>query len=201
MTKLVSLILLIGSITFGLLMIFGTLKLNQQNDENILKTYSGTLSQQNGHSQDSLSVLPENNITEELAETASGKIAEEVIALNPQGLQNIEGQQWLNVPDPEALANKIFEEKIANFDINQFKSAGAKLSDLKITPDSKLPIKIYAQNLQNILSKNLVSLPEQPSQKDINKLLASYQKTIPLLYGVEVPENTASIHQQIISLL
>ena len=200
MTKIVSLILLIGSITFGLLMIFGTSKLNQQNDEATLKTLSAALSQHED-SRNSIISAPENNITEEFIGKASEKIADEVIAMNPDGLQTIDGEQWLNIPDPEALANNIFQEKIANFDVSQFKSAGPKLSDLKTVADSQLPIKTYAKNLQNILSVNLVSLPEQPSQKDMNSLLASYEKIIPLLYGIEIPEKAVLIHQQGIAVL
>lgn len=200
MTKIVSLILLIGSITFGLLMIFGTSKLNEQNDEATLKIYSETLSQKHNDPQDFISTFSESNITEEFIDKASEKIAGEIIAMNPDGLQTIEGEQWLNAPNPEALADKIFEEKITNFDVSQLKGV-VKIADLKIVPNSELPAKTYAQNLQNTLSTNLFIIPEQPSQKDMNKLLASYKKVLPLLYDVEVPESAASIHQQGIAVL
>lgn len=201
MTKIVSLILLIGSITFGLLMIFGTSKLNQQNDENVLKTYSETLSQQNNHSQDPLTAnFSESNITEEFIGKASEKIASEVIAMNPEGPQTIDGEQWLNVPDPEALANKIFEEGSTSFDVNQLRSV-VKITDLKIVPNLELPVKTYAQNLQNTLSTYLPEIPEQPSIKNIKILVTSYERLIPILYAMEVPESAASIHQQAITLI
>ena len=199
MTKIVSLILLIGSITFGLLMIFGTSKLNQQNDEATLKTLSAALSQHED-SQNSIISAPENNITEEFIGKASEKIAGEVIAMNPDGPQTIENEQWLNIPDPEALANKIFQEKLVNFDVNQLQST-VQLADLKIVSNSELSVKNYIQNLQNILSAYLILIPTQPSAEDIDNIYSSYQKAVPILYAMEVPESAASVHQQAIALL
>jgi len=200
MKKIVSLVLLVGSITFGLLMIFGASKLNQQNDETALKALSEEFSRQHDDGQNAFSAISEDNITEEFIETASEKIASEVISMNPEGPQMIEGEQWLNVPDPEALANKIFEEKITNFDVNQLKSV-VKITDLKIVPDSELSITTYVQNLQNTLSTYLFKIPEQPSIKDIDNITSAYQKVIPLLYAIEAPQSAASIHQQAVALL
>lgn len=199
MTKIVSLILLIGSITFGLLMVFGTSKLNKQNDEATLKTLSAALSQHD-NSQNSIISAPENNITEEFIGKASEKIASEIIAMNPEGPQTIENEQWLNIPNPEVLANKIFQEKLISFDVNQLQSA-VQLADLKIVSDSKLSVKNYIQNLQNILSAYLTDIPAQPSAEDINNIYSSYQKVVPILYAIEVPKSAASIHQQAIVLV
>ena len=190
--KLISGILIIGSLTFAGLLIFDA---GQSVYENRQSEIAGAPQSQKSENIESLSYRRQpgiNNNTEELAK----KISEEIVALNPEGPQEIQGESWLNASEPKDLANKLFEEGIANFDIESLRP-DVKVTNFKITPNDPLATQEYLRNLKKILA-GLANPPQNgtPSLADLNNLFLSYQKIIPELYQLKVPTDIALIHRQ-----
>lgn len=199
MKNFTSWVLIVGSLTFALLIIFEQPKPTPINEKTISKVPKNSIEQPKSLNHESASVN-QFNFTENVAK----KISEELLDLNPEGPTTIEDRQWLNVNKPEDVVNKVIEESIANFDFRILRPE-IKIADLKIIPDSgKTAIENYIKTYKEITSANLLKPPTQNYEatiSDLSDLFESYKKTIALLYEVKVPKEIIAIHQQGLTIL
>lgn len=145
-----------------------------------------------------------DNLTELLTKKIGGIIAQN----NPKGAETIDGEPWLNTPDPDAIAENIITEATKNFDPNSLKPI-IKDSDLKISENSDNPaLTSYFQSFNETLLKNSKDIPKElfnnsdkVSLSTVQQTINVYKKTISELYALVVPRKAVAIHKTELELL
>lgn len=141
----------------------------------------------------------ENNLTGEI----SKGLAQILVEQNPDGpITTANGQLGIKVPDPNLLAQALFEEtaKKIGLDRMDFSISDA---DLKILNDNN------PKNLENYIV-SITKIFESGNQKQeavstdgdfLTPLLAAYQETANQLYQLAVPQAVAEFHKKLITAL
>jgi len=195
MKKFISLVLIAGSLVFAILIITEKPQQLKLEAEKVLADPAYSITEQRLSAEPiAQSVSAAENLTSDLAST----ISQEIIARNPNGPVNIQNKNWISTANPAELADKLFEQGLANFDSASLRPE-IKLSQLKIIDDNDpLTLKSYVQNFKDIVAQNVTLKPidNRLSFNDLRLLIAAYQKIIPQLYALSVPQKAAAIHQQ-----
>lgn len=144
----------------------------------------------------------EENLTELLAK----QIGQRLVENNPMGPETIEDQEWLNVPEPENIAQDLLLEAAQKFNPESLKP-DIKDGDLKISQDnSKEALANYILNFQKIVREAADKIPitlfsEELTLSGIIQLSDIYTETIGKFYKLTVPSSALQIHRKQIELL
>lgn len=190
MKKIISGILLIGSLTFAGLIILESPDL----PDFVADISTETKTEQNNKTggapnYQSPQIPSQPNTTQELVKRV---------------VQELKDEPRLDSINPDELVNQIFEGGIANLDIKSIRP-DVELSSLKIISDnSSAAIKNYARDFKNIIARN-ASYPSIENKdatiSDLQLLLFSYKKILPELYQLTVPTSIALLHKEGITVL
>ncbi|MBI4992424.1 MAG: hypothetical protein HZB99_04370 [Candidatus Harrisonbacteria bacterium] len=164
------------------------------------KPFLETPSPENNRS--SLSAAAKENFTESFIKGIAGNIQE----TNPRGSPNINGQNKINLPDPEELSQNLLIEAAQKFDPKSLRPV-VKDSDLKISKeDDKTALNTYFQNLQKIVNAGADKIPltffsEELNLNDFIAVTGIYTDIINQIYSLPVPPALLTIHKKQIELL
>lgn len=177
--KAISLLLIVGSLSFAGLIIF------QKNPDTIISSQNSIPKTENLPTENPANL--ENSDKNSTAEIAK-ELALELAKKNQTGAAPLK---------PDQLVNGFLDEKLANLDSATFKTE-VKLESLKIVKNfDKKFAEDYFKNLQMILRNNL----SESSIEDFGALAKLYQKAIGQLYSLNVPESLAGIHKRELEIL
>jgi hypothetical protein len=177
--KAISLLLIVGSLSFAGLIIF------QKNSDKVISSQNLIPKTEN--------LPPKNLTTAEISDkNSTAEMAKQLV------LELAKKNQNESAPlKPEQFVNGFLDEKLQNLDGEIFQ-ATVKLSDLKIVKNSdKKFAEAYFKNLQTIIQNNIGS----SYVEDFGQLATLYQKAIQQLYSLNVPESLAGIHQRELEIL
>jgi|SRR3989344_5096646 len=136
------------------------------------------------------------NITKDLA----GEISKDILVRNPDGPNEIDNEKWINVANPEQIADLLTEEGLNNFNPKDFQPE-IKLTDLKISNSSA---EIYFRTFRDILKHDFENARVDLSSPDltgISSVIQAYDRAIKNFYNLETPEKLTEIQKKQISLL
>ncbi len=146
--------------------------------------------------------LASENLTNELIQSLAGNIVRQ----NPSGPETIEGKSWLNVNNPEDIANQLIAEAAQKFDPESLKPVIDE-NKLKIIGDnSQASLLNYLISLGTIIlnSSNKIPAtilePENLSVDVLNQAIGVYENTIEKIYDLRVPQLALDIHKKELSL-
>lgn len=131
----------------------------------------------------------------------TAEIAKDIVARNPEGPSNIEDEKWINVIEPEKIADLVLADGLKNFHPEDF-FPEVKVENLIISNEVKA--NVYLKSFQDILNYNFSNQKTDFSKFDaqsLNELVTSYNQAIKSFYNLEVPRELVSVHQKEIGLL
>lgn len=147
---------------------------------------------------------PSNNLTFDLAK----ELSKNIVQRNPEGPEQIDNKQWINVLDPETAVAAIADGALSKFDPKEYQPEIA-LSDLKIIKDSSPSAEtLYLKTFRDILTYNFkdglqdkaISLTAD-SLVGVDKIIDAYAKALKNFYELPAPESLVAVHQKEIMLL
>ena len=148
-----------------------------------------------------------NGASENLTDGLTEGIKNALSLYNPNGTIDMNGQQKIGVPDPEALSENLLAEAAQKFDPNSLKPAVAE-KDLKISNDnSKESLRNYFNSFNRIINDSAAALSKETlSATEINpgqmeEFILMYNTAYKNLKIISVPSSLVKIHQQELELL
>lgn len=168
---------------------------NSRRSENLQDDYKSTAAAQNQNDS--------NNLTMALAK----QFARDILARNPEGPSDLEGEQTISVPS-EIDIQKFVAENTANLDWQKFipeiKDSSIKLTDR----NSKADYENYFKKKQEALKEMTTNVSFSDPSSDLaaltkaaDALTKSYESGIRKLYDVETPSNLKDLHKRQIALV
>lgn len=144
--------------------------------------------------------LSSSNVTEEVAR----QIAEELVALNPDGPGSGE-DAGLQTADPEMLTDRLLSEAFKEINTENLRPV-VTLNDLVvIKSNDKNAAAAYFSAINAAAIKNFppgVSVDwENPEQTNFNALISAYGTAMQESLAIPVPQSLAELHRQYVSLL
>lgn len=144
------------------------------------------------------------NVTRDLA----SEISKDILVRNPEGPNEIDSERWINVANPEQVADLLTEEGLKNFNPKDFQPE-IKLTDLKISNPpaggpSVVAAEIYFRTFRDILKHDFENARVDLSSSNlagINTVIKAYDQAIKNFYNLETPEELADIQKKQIGLL
>ncbi|MBI4119439.1 MAG: hypothetical protein HY456_01160, partial [Parcubacteria group bacterium] len=138
------------------------------------------------------------NLTQSLAQ----RIGQDLIDKNKHGPENIDGTQWLNVPNPQKIAQNYLEEEVKKFKVEDFKPT-IRDEDVRITREKDIEVlRSYLQSFQKIqeaLAQTNINR-QNFSIDDARKIESAYENIIATLSSASVPEIFVPIHKTALEL-
>ncbi len=131
------------------------------------------------------------------------KIAEEIIAQNPEGPEISDGGRLITAPDPKKIAEQILAERLSK---STQPLLVPKIDEnlIKIIPgNDPALVNSYLNNTRVISEKNFSGISpnfEDPDIEEFRKLAAAYEKTIAEYYSLNVPAGLVDFHKEKIKL-
>ncbi len=144
------------------------------------------------------------NVTEDLAD----EISKDILVRNPEGPNEIDREKWINVANPEQMADLLTEEGLKKFDPKDFQPE-IKLADLRISnpptgEPSAVAAEIYFRTFRDILKHDFENARvdlNSPDLAGIGAVIKAYDQAIKNFYNLETPEKLTDIQKKQISLL
>ncbi len=156
---------------------------------------------------DSQNLQPQNNpANDNLTEVFAKGIGQAIKQNNLPGPQSLNGQNVINVPDADAVANNLIQEATQKFDPSSLRPI-IKDSDLIISQDnSKEAIKNYINDFQKIVKDASLKIPQSLFLEELTlgklaQLINIYGETINKFYKLNVPSSAISMHKKQLELL
>ncbi|MEK7115138.1 MAG: hypothetical protein AAB847_02155 [Patescibacteria group bacterium] len=144
------------------------------------------------------------NITKDLA----NEISKDILVRNPDGPKKLNNEKWIDVANPEQMADLLTEEGLKNFNPKDFQPE-IKLTDLRISSPptgepSAVAAEIYFRTFRDILKHDFENARVDLSSSNltgIETVIAAYDRAIKNFYNLETPEKLTDIQKKQISLL
>lgn len=134
-----------------------------------------------------------NNYTELFAEN----IKNQLVAVNPNGPQVVDGKSQLNVPDVDTIATDLLAEAGAKFNLQNY-IPEIKDADIKIIDNSPENLLNYGKLFDQIIDKNRISdlaTAEELDAETLNKIIKNYENAITDFYTSQAPKLMAGVHK------
>ncbi|MDO8430020.1 MAG: hypothetical protein Q7S73_01470 [bacterium] len=146
--------------------------------------------------------------TKNLTTLFTNKLAQTIVEANPNGPEILDGEPWLNTPDPDQISNDLITEAQKNFDPKSLRPI-IQNSDLKISTDnSKAALINYLLAFNKIIDDaagkfppEIFTDPSSVNTKTFEILANIYQSSFDEFKKIGVPSSVLAIHKKEMGLL